>query len=70
MYIFKYAHSRRQNTHIFVLQTPTVYMLYSMWITIECVHSMDQAIECVHSMGKLLNVYIQWLSCGMCRFNG
>ena len=41
-----------------------------MWITIECIHSMGQAIECVHSMGKLLNVYIQWLSCGMCRING
>ena len=28
---------------------------------------MGQAIECVHSMGESLNVYIQWLSCGMCR---
>ena len=41
-----------------------------MWITIECIHSMGQAIEGVHSMGKLLNVYIQWLSCEMCIFNG
>ena len=41
-----------------------------MWITIECIHSMGQTIECVHSMGKSLNVYIQWLGCGMCTFNG
>ena len=41
-----------------------------MWITIECIHSMAQTIECVHSMGKSLNVYIPWLSCGMCTFNG
>ena len=48
-----------------------IYVVYVvMWITIECIHSMGQAIECVVSMGNLLNVYIQWLSCGMCRFNG
>ena len=41
-----------------------------MWITIECIHSMAQTIECVHSMGKSLNVYIQWLNCGMCTFSG
>ena len=34
------------------------------------IHSMAQTIECVHSMGKSLNVYIQWLNCGMCTFNG